>query len=87
MKSDFKVEMRPAYQWVCHECGHEQFESCMIAEFSKEDREGMAREMGMMEEWSTELPEYFVGEFVTHPNAVTCSKCGEQFETEHYSEG
>lgn len=81
-----KVEMRPAYQWICDECGREQFESCQIAEWSDEDRIQYAREIGLIDEWCESLPEDLAGDFITYPSTVTCEGCGASFETQHHSE-
>lgn len=78
-----KVEMRPAYEWICDECGLSQFASAMLAEFSEEDRLAMAKSMGLVDEFCDEIPEDLTGDFVTHPERVTCSFCGSEFETVH----
>lgn len=81
-----KVDMRPAYEWTCDACGRDQFVSCMTADFSEEDRLEMARGMGLVEPYATEIPEELSGEFQTYPDEVTCQFCGETFETKHHTE-
>ena len=78
-----KVEMRPAYEWTCDECGADQFESAMVAGFSEEDRLETAKQLGIVDEFCTEIPEDMTGDFVTHPEQVTCKECGSCFETVH----
>ena len=81
-----KAEMRPAYEWTCEECGRNQFESAIVAEFSDEDRLETAREAGLIDEFATEIPEDLTGEFMSYPDEVTCSHCGTIFETLHMSQ-
>lgn len=81
--SKVKVEMRPAYQWTCDNCGRDQFESAMVAEFSEEDRLETAKQIGLVDEFCTEIPEDMTGDFVTHPEHVKCNVCGHEFETVH----
>jgi hypothetical protein len=76
-----KVEMRHAYQWTCESCGCDQFETAMVAEFNEEDRLETAKRCGLIEEFATEVPEELQGDFVTHPERVTCNNCGASFET------
>lgn len=78
-----KVEMRPAYEWTCEECGRNSFESAMVAEWSPEERVEQARHMGLIGEFDTVIPEELTGDFVTHPDEVTCQHCGATFETVH----
>lgn len=81
-----KVEMRPAYEWTCDECGRNQFESAMLADFSEEDRLETAKQCGLIEGYATEIPDDLTGDFVTYPEQVTCKHCGTTYETKHYSE-
>ena len=81
-----KVEMRPAYEWTCEECGRNQFASCMVAEWSQEDRLEQARQAGLIDRYETEVPEGLRGDFVTYPDAVECQSCGESYETKDMGE-
>lgn len=83
MLSRQKIEMRPAYQWTCDECGRDQFESAMVADFTEEDRLETAKSLGMIDEYCTEIPEDLEGDFVSHPERVKCNACGAEFETVH----
>lgn len=76
-----RVEMRPAFQWTCEDCGRDQFEPCIVAEMSPADRLEQAKYMGLAEEWSETIPEYLSGDFVTYPDEVTCQHCNATFQT------
>lgn len=80
------VEMRPAYQWTCDECGHEQFEAGIIEEMSMEERLEHLKKLGVVEEFAEEIPEDVEGEFMYFAEEVTCAECGSVYETKHYSE-
>lgn len=81
-----RAEMRPAYEWTCHDCGASQFESAMLAEFNEEDRLEAAKDLGLLDEFADEIPEDMTGDFVTYPTRVKCRECGAEFETMHHSE-
>ena len=81
-----RVEMRPAYEWTCEECGRNQFESCVVAEMDDEDRLQTAINAGLADEFATEVPPGLVGEFVTYPDFVTCQHCHAEFETKHMTD-
>lgn len=68
-----RVEMIPAYLWICPECGEEVFERGLVPEMSQEDLEVLRTEHGI-EPWET-------GEFVMMPREVKCPECGETFGT------
>lgn len=80
------VEMRPAYQWTCHACGHEQFAEAIIEEMSVEDRLERLKLIGVVDEFADEIPEDVEGDFLSYPEEVVCSLCKTTFETKHYSE-
>lgn len=82
----FKTEMRPAYEWTCDECGRNNFESCIVAEFSDEDRLEQAKAMGLIDEYQSEIPDDLVGDFVTYPDGVTCPSCGAEYATQDMRE-
>lgn len=86
MINDVKVELRPAYQWTCDSCGSDNFESCVVAEFSDEDRIEQAKRMGVIEEWEENVPDMLDGEFVTYPDNVKCKSCSTEYATQHMSE-
>lgn len=64
-----KAELRPAWAWVCDECGGENFCRAVVAELSDEDREEVEEEHGV-ESGRT-------GDWVTTPDDVWCRHCGE----------
>jgi DNA-directed RNA polymerase subunit RPC12/RpoP len=82
-----KVEMQHAWEWICDECGRNNFVSSVVAEMPPEERLQFAKDQGMIEMWATELPEELKsGDFMTFPTEVKCSHCGSEFETEHDEE-
>lgn len=81
-----KVEMRPAYEWICEDCGKSNFESCIVAEMSDGERLEQVKRMGLVDEFQTEMPEELQGDFVTYPDNVTCGHCGTVFETQSMHE-
>lgn len=80
------VEMRPAYQWTCEECGHEQFVEAIIEEMSEEDRLERLKQIGTVDEFADAIPEDIEGDFVSYPDKVMCWLCNTEYDTEHYSE-
>lgn len=74
-----KVEMRPAYEWTCPECGRDYFERGIVPEMSEEDLAELREEHGL-EPWE-------VGVFMLMPEHVECSECNCKFETERMSDG
>ena len=61
-----KVEMRPAYEWTCEDCGRNQFVSSMVAEFTDEDKIAQAKHLGLIEEYEDEVPEEFDCDWQTY---------------------
>lgn len=80
------VEMHPAYEWTCEECGRNSFVSCIVCELTHEDRIDQARHMGLIDEFSETVPDELQGEFVSYPESVTCPHCGAEFRTKHIRE-
>lgn len=76
-----KIEMRPAYEWTCENCGRNQFVSCMVAEMTDSERLEQSKLMGLCDEFAESVPEYMSGDFVTYPDEVTCQFCQSTFET------
>lgn len=70
-----KVELLPAYEWTCDECGAVNFarsQPTLIANLPEEIREQMYDPLFPFEE----------GEMVlSTPNEVTCKECKMQFST------
>lgn len=66
-----KVEMRPAYNWTCPECGRDSFCRSISAEVTLEDCE----QMGLPPEAAGQ------GRWMTYPNHVVCEHCGIKFAT------
>jgi len=72
-----KVEMRAAYEWTCPNCGRDNFERAVVAEFSQEERAEMVADHG--------IEEFDTGDFVSRPDEVTCQHCDSEFETEDFN--
>lgn len=73
------VELRPAYEWTCEECGRSQFESAMLIELDDETKQEMIEDFGLD-------PDDADGEFCDMPDSVKCKFCLTEFETSHWSE-
>lgn len=84
--NEHKVEMRPAYEWTCEECGRNHFESCIVADWDDEERLEQAKSLGIVEDYATAIPVDMQGEFVTYPDFVTCPDCGSEFATKHMTD-
>ena len=71
-----KVELIPAFQWDCPECGRENFARGIVLEASSEEVQALREKFGV--EPGEE------GCFMGQPTEVTCAHCDELFETEHF---
>lgn len=70
-----RAELFAAYEWICPNCGKNQFESAITAEFDEETtREMIEQHGGDPDDWKT-------GKWVTRPDSVTCRNCNAEFET------
>jgi predicted nucleic acid-binding Zn ribbon protein len=72
------VELRPAYQWTCEECGQDNFAAAICPDFSEEDMQEMRDDHGI-QPWET-------GVWLQMPTVVTCQHCFTVFSTDHYEE-
>lgn len=77
------VEIRPAYEWTCDNCGRNNFVSAIVADFDEVDRLQVAIDLGLLDPIETELPEDLMGDFVTYPYEVKCSHCGHEYEVDN----
>lgn len=73
------IELRPAYEWTCPECGRDNFERAVVAEMSAEEDAELRAEHGVESERA--------GEWLLGPVEVECPHCEAVFRTEHLSEG
>lgn len=71
-----KVEILPACYWICPECGRDNFEYVLTAEFSPEDRELIDEVHDIC--FDGELDG---GDYVIQPVDVTCSSRTERTRT------
>ena len=76
MKTARQAELRLAYSWDCDECGAENFERSIVYELSPEEK----AELEEMDEVAE------TGNWISHPERVTCKKCGAEFEAHHFKE-
>jgi hypothetical protein len=69
-----KAELYLAFFWVCDHCGADQY--CRGESFTEDDWQvkEVRDELG--------LDESDEGRFISAPNQVTCSGCGESYEAE-----
>lgn len=72
-----KVEIHPACYWICPDCGRDNFEHVITAEFSDEEREFIDGVHELCFDGELEG-----GDFVIQPTDLTCGHCGEQFESD-----
>ena len=68
-----KVELHPAYQWDCPECGKENFARGVVPEMSEDDLAEMRDDFGV-QPWE-------LGQFMLMPEVVQCKHCEFGFET------
>ena len=73
-----KVEMRPAWEWTCENCGRNNFETCLIREMTREDYINMKIDFGLKD-----IPEGACPDIVGFYEEVKCPHCGEEFETKN----
>jgi uncharacterized Zn finger protein len=72
-----EVELHPAFQWDCDNCGKENFTRSIKWEGSEEDLIKL-KERFEIEAWQE-------GEFRHCPDEVTCSYCGTVFKAKDVS--
>ena len=72
-----KVELCPAFIWICPNCCDEQFEKAIFVEFSKEEREEMMKDYGMVAR---------EGDWLAGPKEVVCLECNVGFDTIDFNE-
>ena len=68
------AETSLAYAWTCDELGAENFERAVVYEFSAEERAELA-------DRGAAGP----GNWVSHPERVTCPTCRAEFDAKHFS--
>ena len=73
-KSLDRVEMRPAYDWTCPECGRDSFVRAIAAEVTPEHCENLGVE-------GEEAEELMSGRWQTYPHNVVCQHCDTMFPT------
>lgn len=71
-----KVELRPAYEWTCDECGRGCFVGGVIVEVDE------AMKADLRKSNLDKPPMLETGYWQTEPTEVACSHCGAEFEVE-----
>ena len=75
-----EVEIHPAHVWTCDECGRDNFERGVQADFlTPQEYRDICEEMGVFDPAIQDEPP--VGMLMTAPQEVTCRYCGETFRT------
>lgn len=71
-----EVELIPAHEWACDDCGRKNYVSCVTAELTPNERKELAKEY-----------KGFVsgGEYLTLPEEVQCEHCGAAFKVKQYN--
>lgn len=73
-----KVELLPAFRWICPECGGDHFERGVETPLNEEE----IAELKAMYEVEGDLN----GCFFSAPDQVTCPDCGQEYETVNYGD-
>lgn len=67
------AELRPAFEWTCDHCGHDQFTRAIV----------VAIESINLDECDDEIREWIEsgesGHFVRSPDQVKCGDCGREY--------
>lgn len=71
-----KVEIRPAYEWTCDNCGCDQFERAIIAELTPDEIREIQDQMDI-----DDPAEFESGQWQLAPVDVKCKNCGAEYET------
>lgn len=67
------VELRPAYEWTCEDCGRVNFVSAVVQELSPEDRRELEADAGV------EPGDLKRVDLVSYPDEVECMHCHSEF--------
>lgn len=68
------VELNQAYQWICDDCGRENFTRAIAFEGDEATRAEIIGELGF------DIGDQ--GELIMAPDLVTCKHCGSVYETD-----
>lgn len=74
------VELIPAYEWTCDECGVSQFERAIVPDMTEEDRNEI------LESYGIDPAEIGEGELMLSPSSVCCNNCGAVFDAHSYGQ-
>lgn len=72
------VELRPAFEWTCEECGQDNFERGLCPDMSEEEASELRWQHGV------DIEEQ--GCWMMAPTRVECSKCTAKFDVIHYGD-
>lgn len=84
-----RANLHPAFSWDCEECGELNFCRAITREVTDDATDEMQqaiRESCGLEDWE-ELPDCVAGLWLTIPNTVVCSRCGERYATKDSQAG
>ena len=73
-----EVEIRPAFEWTCDECGRDNYEKCLIVDLSQEQAAEIMRGIVDIED---DDDMNFTGSFSACPTDVKCRFCKSEFVT------
>ena len=72
MSTTPKVELNPAFTWICDHCGKRNYTRGVVKEMSPEDATKFKQETG--------VGDFEGGEFMMLPEEVTCTHCETKYE-------
>lgn len=70
------VELIPAFEWTCHQCGERNYASSVVREFAELEPEQQAY---VLEQFGDSG-----GVFQETPDSVTCPHCAAEYETHEF---
>jgi len=81
------VELRPAHEWTCPECGRDQFERCYVPDFAEEELAELneAIHEGSEDDYTEQYDDDMRnggGVLVFCPSSVVCKFCERRFDSE-----
>jgi ribosomal protein S27E len=75
------VELRPAFEWTCENCGRNVLQPAVSDIMSHAETKDYLVQVGDVQEWE-EIPENVRIERTRIPEAVKCPHCGREFPVE-----
>lgn len=78
MKKLKKVELIPAFSWICDKCGSWNYDNCVLYECDEKEMNNFRKEHNVENDDMVHL--------FRNPDVVTCKKCKEQYITVDYGD-